>query len=111
MTLTQFERCADAMGVRVGWDGEGMGMQAGRTLMLRRTACERGTLARAVHELAEWAAGSSGGSVAHGVAERVERHYRAVLAHLPEGLTVGPRRERSAASVVRCEAPERFEDG
>ncbi len=112
MTVEQLERCAVEMGACVAWQGDALGARAGRTLMLRRTSSVAGTLARGVHELAEWAAGEAGGSVAHACGDRIERHYRAVLAHLPGGLTAGPGAEEAApAVVVRCEAPERFEDG
>jgi len=108
VTEEQVRQCADRLGLTLAWRGQFAGVQAGRMVVVRRSGCEAGMLARAVHEIAEHLAEAAGPAGAHGVAELVERHYRSVLAHLPAGLTSGPDAPARAADGYRpvTEAPE-----
>lgn len=107
VTAEQMRQCAERLGLTLVWHGAVPGVRAGRMVVVRRSGCEAGALARAVHEIAEHLAEGAGPAGAHGVAEQIERHYRAVLAHLPAGLTSAPdAAPRPACWRPASEAPE-----
>lgn len=110
ITLGQVRRAAAACGLRVADTWTDASHTAGGTVTLRGHRDPLRTLSDAVHELAERLVQDPDPQVRHRAALRVEEHYRAAVRRVPEALLVGPAFCGGPGAVVRCEAPDRFDE-